>query len=211
VCPASHITGENGLVLRGIKLSKITEKGNRLFTDSRTESKWFLRILLLREAYEPSNEIPEEAVSRTLAANLFDYSSRRGFSNAFRGWWARILALRMGNLEEIAEGSGSIVTDLLTSLGQRRKWLPSLKEVMGAMKNKNVLVLAPGVAGLSNSWRRRTSGSLAFRLEENVARVRGAIAESQDAERFPPSFIRPPSHLATLAQLGRLRIRVSSL
>jgi len=148
VCPdSSHITGENGLVLRGIKLSKITEKGNRLFTDGRTESKWFLRILLLREAYEPSNESPEEA----LAANLFDYSSHRGFSNAFRGWWARILALRMGNLEEIAEGSGSIVTDLLTSLGQRRKWLPSLKEVMGAMKNKNVLALAPGVAGLSNS------------------------------------------------------------
>ncbi|KAK0617706.1 heterokaryon incompatibility protein-domain-containing protein [Immersiella caudata] len=135
---AFRLTDHNALVLRGVKLSAISDIGPRLYLNEMMDSEWFLRMLSERETHAPTDETAEEALSRTLIANIFPYNlPSESCGEAFCEWWTTALAQRIQKLEDIREGSGGVITELLASLGNRSEWFPSVEQVLAALNESN--------------------------------------------------------------------------
>ncbi|KAK0613989.1 heterokaryon incompatibility protein-domain-containing protein [Immersiella caudata] len=130
---AVRVTKQNGLVLKGARLSSIAEKGPRLGNALNVE--WFLQVFTQHQHHRPTNEKSEEALSRTMLANPSVWDTpNQSHAEQFRDWWAFKLAARINALEREQKGSSVAVTDCLKTLGQRSEWFPSLDEVMAATK-----------------------------------------------------------------------------
>ena len=143
------LTDDNALVLRGVTLSTVSHIGPRLYLDKRMDLEWFLRMLSEYEIYEPTDEAAEQALSRTLTANIFPYNIlSESYGEAFCEWWTAALASRIQKLEEMHEGSGDVIAELLASLGDRSEWFSSVDQVLDALEESQNPSPTSGAAGL---------------------------------------------------------------
>ncbi|KAK4445121.1 heterokaryon incompatibility protein-domain-containing protein [Podospora aff. communis PSN243] len=132
---AIRLTNQNELVLRGARLTTVSQKGPRLTRKRTSNMDWFLRLLSEHGHYHPTNEPSEEALSRTILANYFYWDTpNQTHIDEFREWWTVALTCRIKRLEGNLQGSSVALTGALKSLGKRSAWFPSMDEVTEALK-----------------------------------------------------------------------------
>ena len=156
---AFRLTDQNGLVLRGVKLSTISARGPALYSPGKVtvvELEWFLEMLISHPRSETGGRGAEESLCRTLIANIFPATiTRETYPETWRMWRATVLVHRMRHLEEQLSGSGAIIMDLLQDLGDRGEWFPSFSEVCDAILEVETSIHTHFVPIMHRLWRRR--------------------------------------------------------